>query len=209
MSTDVGRVPNGELPRESVTTVKVNQQYLLDELDAEVLDEETNSTEDFLCPECGSDKWQDGPLYNRIPTPGDRWSKVLSTCICLRCLAEIPCHLAERWGGLSEAEARKRWTPYRSSGPNKGKHFSSNHTRKARTLPALEDEYADRPYLKCQVEDLETLFDGHRRNLPLLRMLRTELSNRKSARARHLLNQVRVAIDNQNEDQGATGDLLS
>jgi predicted RNA-binding Zn-ribbon protein involved in translation (DUF1610 family) len=59
----------------------------------------------FICPECGSVEALPVSL-RKAPraNPGPR-----REVVCARCGFEIPLHLAERWGGLSVAEAQKEW----------------------------------------------------------------------------------------------------
>ncbi len=63
----------------------------------------------FTCPECG---WE-----QPLPVPIDMgpWprsqepAKTRREYLCRNCGFEVPVHLAECWGGISTAEARKEW----------------------------------------------------------------------------------------------------
>jgi hypothetical protein len=65
----------------------------------------TTRTEQFICPECGSEECDPTNLNQASKrVPGLR-----RDLVCARCRFEIPAHLAERWGGISVEEARKEW----------------------------------------------------------------------------------------------------
>lgn len=148
----------------------------------------------FMCPECGSAEGEEGPMYNRIPAPGDPWSSVLSTHICGRCHAEIPSHLAERWKGISEREARTRWKRYRYSGHNAGKRYVHSRQASERT-GKVDGSPFERPYRSQKIDTLEAIYAASIRNREELEVLATELSCRDRPRARTLLQRVRRAIE--------------
>ncbi len=59
----------------------------------------------LICPECGSQDFV-GTITGQ---PLVETRDVRRTVFCAVCHFEIPLHLAQRWGGLSLAEAKKEW----------------------------------------------------------------------------------------------------
>lgn len=167
-----------------------------DEIEHEEMDDSALEDEgggEFKCPECGSGQGTDGPLYNRIPIPGDIWSNVLSTCICQQCAAEIPSHLAERWNGISEREAKRRWSRYRRSGPNRGRPYKVSPAPAApKSLPKASE--ATRPYRAHKIDAMEHAYAKQVGDQLVLEQLAIELSYRNGPRARELLRRVKAEL---------------
>ena len=71
---------------------------------------------DFLCPECGGKAFGAQIFVSTEYDPDSPWSSVLQRLECEECASEIPAHIAERWGGISIAEAKRQWLDiYKSS----------------------------------------------------------------------------------------------
>ena len=64
---------------------------------------------DFLCPACGGSE----PLMTTHISPsfdsGRPSTHILMRITCGNCENSIPAHLAERWGGISIADAKTEW----------------------------------------------------------------------------------------------------
>lgn len=75
----------------------------------------------FLCPECGSARRQPYVPHENGNRTGRRY-------VCANCQLEVPVHLAERWGGISIADAAKEWREvYRDpehASPHESKHLA-------------------------------------------------------------------------------------
>ena len=66
----------------------------------------------FICPNCGGSEVADVSFVSSLPPePGDPnpYAGVLYLEACAGCRIWIPGHLAERWDGLTEEEARQEW----------------------------------------------------------------------------------------------------
>ncbi len=59
----------------------------------------------FICPECGSEDF----VGTDSGQPLVEIYRVRRTVVCAVCHFEVPLHLAQRWGRLSLAEAKKQW----------------------------------------------------------------------------------------------------
>ncbi len=80
----------------------------------------------FLCPQCGSDAEANyrTTLSVAIVPPDHPWDPVFELRHCDSCGATAPAHLAERWGGIDAAEARRQWqTTFRDSNPFQPFHW--------------------------------------------------------------------------------------
>lgn len=62
----------------------------------------STASPDFLCPECGS--CQAAFARDPVVRPG-----LPRYFICAQCHLRIPAHLAQRWGGISPADAIHEW----------------------------------------------------------------------------------------------------
>jgi hypothetical protein len=74
----------------------------------------------FLCPHCGSDAEADIRTTLSVPMVESKhpWDPVFELRHCASCGATTPAQLAERWGGINAAEARRQWqTIFRDSSP--------------------------------------------------------------------------------------------
>ncbi len=74
----------------------------------------------FLCPACGSQDEANIRTTLSVPVvPSNHaWDPVFELRHCASCGVTTPAQLAERWGGLSAAEARRQWeTVFRESNP--------------------------------------------------------------------------------------------
>jgi hypothetical protein len=72
------------------------------------MNDETQS-QSFICPECGGITPADRMQISPSPTDTTRWSRALSRIVCADCCRILPAWLAERWNGVSIAEARQIW----------------------------------------------------------------------------------------------------
>jgi hypothetical protein len=65
----------------------------------------------FVCPHCGSDAEANVRTTLSVPLvpPDHAWDPVFELRHCDSCGTTLPVHLAERWGGIDAAEARRQW----------------------------------------------------------------------------------------------------
>ena len=69
----------------------------------------------FICPNCGlvaDDETSGGIVFTMVSTifdEDDPWSGVLQRSTCPECDTEIPNHLAYRWDGMTQGEAKREW----------------------------------------------------------------------------------------------------
>ncbi len=86
---------------------------------------------EFLCPNCGSDA--EASIRTTLSVPmvesSHPWDPVFEMRHCHNCGATTPAQLAERWGGIDAAEARRQWqTVFRESSPFKPFYWNPSPT---------------------------------------------------------------------------------
>ena len=82
----------------------------MDDLDDEKEDEDDSELGgEFICPECGGTEPGLVEFIEPSGVTSNPWGKVYEIQTCSTCQFRIPAHLAERWEGISEEEARAEW----------------------------------------------------------------------------------------------------
>lgn len=82
----------------------------------------------FTCPECGWEEPAPVPIDLSGGPRADEPAKTRREYLCRNCGFAVPVHLAECWGGISTAEAKKEWLEiYRG--------LTARNSTRARTRP--------------------------------------------------------------------------
>lgn len=77
-------------------------------------DEEEQSEEEFICPECKSLDYEESVFLSKEPTNNksknkDPWASVLQQVKCSSCNMIIPNHLGMRYGNITYDKAVTEW----------------------------------------------------------------------------------------------------